>query len=64
MRNAIIRVAVGAIAAVMLFAFWTSAVWLDSLMTMRTPLYFQFHSAASMIVSPLFGVLIGLMFEP
>jgi hypothetical protein len=64
MKNVLVRISVGIVCSLALFAFWRCGVWLDSLMTMRTPLFFTLHSWASAIVSPFAGVLAAVLYEP
>lgn len=56
MKNLLFRLTVGVMAGVIPFALWRSGVWVDSLMTMRTPLYFAIHGWASAIICSLIGL--------
>jgi hypothetical protein len=61
--NVLSRIAVGVSVAVLLFGLWRGGVWLDSLMTLRTPLYFTLHSWVSAIVCPCCGLLAGALYD-
>ena len=63
MKNALVRSAFGVSVSVLLFGLWRGGVWIDSLMTMRTPLHFTCHWWASLIVCPCLGVLAGVLYD-
>lgn len=63
MKNVLFRIAFGVSVSFLLFGLWRGGVWIDSLMTMRTPLYFTFHSWASLIVCPFLGALAGVFYD-
>ena len=41
-----------------IFLLYRFGVWVDSLMTVQTKLYHSIHSWGSIVLSPLFGLLI------
>jgi len=63
MKNVMFRVVLGVSVSVLLFVLWRGGVWIDSLMTMRTPLYFTLHAWASAIVCPCCGLLAGVLYD-
>lgn len=63
MKNVIIRCAISLIVGVMLFGLWRGSMWLDSLMTVRTPLYYTIHDWASAIVCPIVGIGVGVLYD-
>jgi hypothetical protein len=62
-KDLLTRVAVGLIVTVVVYALWQLGVWGSSLMTMRTPFYFAVHKWLSLIVSPLLGIVAGVLYD-
>jgi hypothetical protein len=50
------RFVVGVIAAVVVFGLYRTGIYLNSLMTAKTPLYFTVHHYLSIAVSAMFGL--------
>ncbi len=63
-KQVVFKIAIGLAVAVLVFAAWRFGVWADSLMTVRTPLYYQIHGWASAVVAPLAGVFAGFLYDP
>jgi hypothetical protein len=57
MKQAFVRVGIGLAVFAATLAVWRAGVCVDSLMTMRTPLYYQFQGWASLLVSLAAGAL-------
>jgi hypothetical protein len=57
MKQAFVRVGIGLAVFAATLAVWRAGVYVDSLMTMRTPLYYQFQGWASLLVSLAAGAL-------
>ena len=63
MKDVLARIILGMLVSVVLFIMWRCGVWVDSLLTMRTPLYFALHNWASLIVCPIVGLLFAIFFD-
>jgi hypothetical protein len=55
--RAVARICIGLAVFAVTLAVWRAGVWFDSLMTVRTPLYYQFQGWASLVVSAAAGTL-------
>ena len=62
-KDILTRTIIGLTISTLLFLMWRGGVWLESLTTIRTPLYYTIHEYASAIICPLVGIAVGVLYE-
>lgn len=58
------RICLGIVTGIVIFALWRCGIWCDSLVTMRTPLWYEVNHWSSIILSVFFGIYVAVTFEP